>query len=88
MINELDLDKDIFSSLLDTTTDKVIGVTVNTTDGTNYGLRHLENIWHGSKLAGEPDIQQKFTDALFLLHIINQSWEKPLTALLITQIRE
>ena len=39
-------------------------------------------------LPGEPDIQQKFMDALFLLHIINQSWEKPLTALLITQIRE
>ena len=30
---------------------KIYGVTVNTTDGTNYGLRHLENIWHGSKLA-------------------------------------
>ena len=48
---ELDLDKETFSSLFDTTTDKIYGVTVNTTDGTNYGLRHLENIWHGSKLA-------------------------------------
>ena len=48
---ELDLDKEIFSSLLDTTTDKVYGVTVNTTDGTNYGLRHLENIWRGSMLS-------------------------------------
>lgn len=38
-------------------------------------------------LPGVQDIQQKFTDALFLLRIINQSWEKQLTALLITQIK-
>lgn len=84
---ELDLNNEAFAAVIDTNTDKIYGVTVNTTDGTNYGLRHLENIWRGSMLAWEPDIQQKFTDALFLLHIINQSWEKQLTALLITQIR-
>ena len=48
---ELDLNKETFSELIDTTIDKIYGVTVNTTDGTNYGLRHLANIWHGSKLA-------------------------------------
>ena len=48
---ELDLNKDAFATVIDTNTDKIYGVTVNTTDGTNYGLRHLENIWHGSKLA-------------------------------------
>ena len=48
---ELDLNNETFSSLIDTTTDKIYGVTVNTTDGTNYGLRHLENIWRGSMLA-------------------------------------
>lgn len=84
---ELDLNNEAFAAVIDTNTDKIYGVTVNTTDGTNYGLRHLENIWRGSMLSWEPDIQQKFTDALFLLHIINQSWEKQLTALLITQIR-
>ena len=48
---ELDLNKDAFAAVIDTNTDKIYGVTVNTADGTNYGLRHLENIWHGSKLA-------------------------------------
>lgn len=48
---ELDLDNETFSGIIDTNTDKIYGVTVNTTDGTNYGLRHLENIWRGSMLA-------------------------------------
>jgi hypothetical protein len=82
---ELDLDKETFSSLFDTTTDKIYGVL-------QTELTMACVIWRISgteaSLPGEPDIQQKFTDALFLLHIINQSWEKPLTALLITQIRE
>ena len=48
---ELDLNNETFSELIDTTTNKIYGVTVNTTDGTNYGLRHLENIWRGSMLS-------------------------------------
>lgn len=48
---QLNLDNETFSGLLNTSTDKIYGVTVNTTDGTNYGLRHLENIWRGSMLS-------------------------------------
>ena len=48
---ELDLNNETFSEQIDTNTDKIYGVTVNTTDGTNYGLRHLENIWRGSMLS-------------------------------------
>ena len=31
--------------------DKIYGVIINTTDGTTYALRHLENIWKGKELA-------------------------------------
>ena len=48
---ELDLNNETFSEQIDTNTDKIYGVTVNTTDETNYGLRHLENIWRGSMLS-------------------------------------
>ena len=48
---QLDLNNESFSAILDSSTDKIYGVTVNTTDGTNYGLRHLENIWRGSMLS-------------------------------------
>ena len=48
---ELDLNNEAFAAVIDTNTDKIYGVTVNTTDGTNYGLRHLENIWRGSMLS-------------------------------------
>ena len=48
---ELDLNNEAFTAVIDTNTDKIYGVTVNTTDGTNYGLRHLENIWRGSMLS-------------------------------------
>lgn len=48
---ELDLNNEAFSEIIDTTIDKIYGVTVNTTDGTSYGLRHLENIWRGSMLS-------------------------------------
>ena len=48
---ELDLNKEAFAAVIDANTDKIYGVTVNTTDGTNYGLRHLENIWRVSELA-------------------------------------
>ena len=48
---QLDIDSDTFSSLINTNTDKIYGVTVNTTDKTEYGMRHLENIWRGYELA-------------------------------------
>lgn len=48
---QLDINKEDFSSLIDADKDKIYGATVNTTDGTEYGMRHLENIWKGYKLA-------------------------------------
>ncbi len=32
-------------------TDEVYGIVLHTAEGTDYGLRHLENIWRGSELA-------------------------------------
>lgn len=48
---QLDINSETFSSLINTNTDKIYGATVNTTDGTEYGMRHLENIWRGYELA-------------------------------------
>ena len=48
---QLKINNETFSSLLSTSTDKIYGATVNTTDGTEYGMRHLENIWKGYELA-------------------------------------
>ena len=48
---QLDINNEAFSSLIDANSDKIYGATVNTTDGTEYGMRHLENIWKGHKLA-------------------------------------
>ena len=48
---QLDINNEAFSSLIDANNDKIYGATVNTTDGTEYGMRHLENIWKGYKLA-------------------------------------
>ena len=48
---QLDINNETFSSLIDTNKDKIYGATVNTTDGTEYGMRHLENIWKGYELA-------------------------------------
>ena len=48
---QLDINNETFSSLIDTNKDKIYGATVNTTDGTEYGMRHLENIWRGYELA-------------------------------------
>ena len=36
---------------IDTNSDTVYGVVISTTDGSGYGLRHLENIWKGIELA-------------------------------------
>ena len=46
---ELDFDSDELSEILNGAT--VSAVTVNTSDGSVYGLRHIENIWRDYKLA-------------------------------------
>ncbi len=48
---QLDIDSTAFTAEINTSTDKIYGVTVNTTDDTEYGMRHLENIWRGYELA-------------------------------------
>ena len=48
---QLDIDSKAFAAEIDTDKDKIYGVTVNTTDETEYGMRHLENIWRGYELA-------------------------------------
>lgn len=52
---QLDFDTDegtaVLGSYFDYETDDIYGVIVNTAEGGQYALRHLENIWLGSKLA-------------------------------------
>lgn len=51
---ELDLNKETLAGVIDTaadSTDSIYGAVINTTDGTTYALRHLENIYKGSHLA-------------------------------------
>ena len=48
---ELDLNDDTLAGVLDTSADSIYGAVINTTDGTTYALRHLENIWRGGHLA-------------------------------------
>lgn len=52
---QLDFDTDegaaVLSSYFNYETDAVYGVIVNTAEGGQYALRHLENIWLGTKLA-------------------------------------
>lgn len=48
---ELDLNDDALAAVLDTANDSIYGAVINTTDGTTYALRHLENIWRGGHLA-------------------------------------
>ena len=40
---------------LDTSTNKVYGVVLTTADGSEYGLHHVTNIWHGTKLSFNTD---------------------------------
>ena len=40
---------------LDYKANKVYGVVLTTADGSEYGLRHLANIWHGTKLGLNAD---------------------------------
>ncbi|MGN0204933.1 MAG: FIVAR domain-containing protein [Coprococcus sp.] len=37
--------------LIDTSTDQIYGVVISTKEGSDYGLRHLENIWRVTDLA-------------------------------------
>ena len=48
---QLKFDKTEFKSIINIDTDTVYGAVINTTDGTTYGLCHLENIWKGYELA-------------------------------------
>ena len=48
---QLDIDQAAFAQNIDINKDTIYGATVNTTDGTNYGLRHVENMWKGFELA-------------------------------------
>ena len=48
---QLKFDKTEFKSIINIDTDTVNGAVINTTDGTTYGLCHLENIWKGYELA-------------------------------------
>ena len=40
---------------LDTSTNKVYGVVLTAADGSEYGLHHVTNIWHGTKLGFNDD---------------------------------
>lgn len=48
---ELDLNDEALARVIDTAADSIYGAVINTTDGTTYALRHLENIWRGGHLA-------------------------------------
>lgn len=48
---QLDLDGAAVESKFDHETDFIYTVLVNTTDGTSYGMRPLENVWLGNELA-------------------------------------
>ena len=41
---------------LDYKANKVYGVVLTTADGSEYGLQHVANIWHGTKRASMPMI--------------------------------
>lgn len=49
---QLELDETAVKAVVNASNgDKIYGVIINTTDGTTYALRHLENIWKGKELA-------------------------------------
>lgn len=48
---ELGLNDEALAGVIDTAADSIYGAVINTTDGTTYALRHLENIWRGGHLA-------------------------------------
>ncbi len=48
---QLDLDDEALAGVINTEADNIYGAVINTTDGTTYALRHLENIYKGDRLA-------------------------------------
>lgn len=48
---QLDIDQTTLETYIDYVDGMISGVVITTTDGTSYGLRHLENIWRGYALA-------------------------------------
>ncbi len=48
---QLNLDEELLKTCFDAGTDGISGVVVTTTDGSGYGMRHLENLWRGYELA-------------------------------------
>ena len=48
--------------------DNVNAVVVKTTDGTAYGMRHLENIWRGNEIAWSTGFTSE-VHGLSLIHI-------------------
>lgn len=48
---QLDLEEEALAAYFDHDTDQIYGVIVSTKEGNDYGLRHLENIWLGTKLS-------------------------------------
>lgn len=48
---ELDLAQETLEAYIDYADGMISGVVITTTDGTSYGLRHMENIWRGYALA-------------------------------------
>lgn len=48
---ELDLAQETLEAYIDYADGMISGVVITTTDGTSYGLRHMENIWRGYELA-------------------------------------
>lgn len=48
---QLNLDEALLEGYFDHAEDLISGVVITATDGTGYGLRHMENIWLGYELA-------------------------------------
>ncbi len=48
---QLNLDSDVVAQYVDRNNDMISGVVFNTEEGTQYGMRTLENIWLGSQIA-------------------------------------
>ena len=66
---ELDLNDETFANYItlqsddpSAALDSVYGAVINTTDGTTYALRHLENIWRGGHLAWGVGLTTKVHD--------------------------
>ena len=47
--------RNIYQQMLDYKANKIYGVVLTTADGSEYGLHHVTNIWHGTKLGFNAD---------------------------------